>query len=275
MFPMLALYPKRLRQFILLSVALTVLIIAILLFNRSANPGVWIVLGVIGIAGLLVSCSGSAMKEHQAETARLYDGLDAEGFIRDYSVHLGQKMPSQDTALMVRMHLSNAYASLGRFDEAERVLLEMPRKEKKKEESNLFTSFAITSNLCYCAEQKGDTEKAQKYLDELLSLRKRLEELQLSKPQSKRLTFNTELNEQCMRYLKEGKADSEALKELVKGSRQQLPKITTSLWLARAYLADGNREEAEKLLRRIVELAPALYPGKTAAKLLGELDAKQ
>ena len=37
MLPMLALYPKRLRQFILLSVALTVLIIAILRFNPSAN----------------------------------------------------------------------------------------------------------------------------------------------------------------------------------------------------------------------------------------------
>ena len=50
--------------------------------------------------------------------------------------------------------------------------------------------------------------------------------------------------------------------------------VTSSLWLARAYLSEGNREEAEKLLRRIVELAPALYPGKAAAQMLKELEAQ-
>ena len=271
---MLALYPKRLRQFILLSVLLVVVIAAILVLNRAANPAVWILMGFIGLCGLLVSCSNAAMKEHQAGLSRLYDQLDAEGFIRDYSVHLTQKVLSQDTALMVRMHLSNAYASLGRFEEAEKVLLDFPVKEKKKEEATLFTRCAITSNLCYCAEQKQDRERAQRYLDELLALRKRLEEIQLTKPQSKRMVFSTELNEQCMRYLKEGKADSKALTAQVKGSRQQLPKVTSSLWLARAYLSEGNREEAEKLLRRIVELAPALYPGKAAAQMLKELEAQ-
>ena len=111
------------------------------------------------------------MQEHSRELQRLYDQLDAEGFVRDYSAHLAQKVPNQDTALMVRMHLSNAYAALGEFDKAISILAEFPFKDGKKEEGNLLSRFAIASNLCYCAEQKGDLEEAQRRLDELLALR--------------------------------------------------------------------------------------------------------
>jgi len=90
----------------------------------------------------------------------------------------------------------------------------------------------------------------------------------------KRMVFNTELNEQCYAYLTTGKADIEALKNLVKNNAQQLHKITISLWVARAELSVNNRREAEKILEQIVKLAPDLYPGKVAAQLLTGLPAK-
>ena len=61
---------------------------------------------------------------------------------------------------------------------------------------------------------------------------------------------------------------------LVQLLTQQLHRVTTSLWVARAYLAENNRREAEKLLTRIVELAPDLYPGKAAKEILSQLPEK-
>lgn len=61
----------------------------------------------------------------------------------------------------------------------------------------------------------------------------------------------------------------QALKTQVQSNNtQQLHRITTSLWIARAYLAEQNRREAENILQQIVKLAPDLYPGKEAARML-------
>ena len=77
------------------------------------------------------------------------------------------------------------------------------------------------------------------------------------------MSFSTDLNEQCLRLLTDGHADIELLKNTVQaGNREVLPRVTTSLWIARAYLADNQRREAEKLFRRIVELAPELHPAR-------------
>lgn len=85
-----------------------------------------------------------------------------------------------------------------------------------------------------------------------------------------RMAFSSELNDQCMALLTTGKADIEKLKTQVQqNNTQQLHRVTTSLWIARAYLAEQNRREAETLLEKIVKLAPDLYPGKEAARLLG------
>ena len=101
-----------------------------------------------------------------------------------------------------------------------------------------------------------------------------LESLQASKPENKRMVFNTELNELCLQYLKDGTADIKALKALVQSNSQQLHRVTISLWIARCYLAQNNRREAEKLLRQIVKLAPSLYPGREAERLLSTLPAR-
>ena len=175
---MLALYPKRLRLFALLSILLIAVIAALILLNPAANPVVWIILGVFGVLALLVSESNAAMQDHQRELARLYNQLDAEGFVQDYSRHLQNKTFTQDTAVMVRMHLSNAYVALGEFDKAAEVLTSFTLKEEKKEEKTLLLRFAMSSNLCYIAEQKEDIAEAQRRLDDLLQLKARLEKLQ-------------------------------------------------------------------------------------------------
>ena len=274
---MLALYPKYIRRFLILGVVLVAVIIAVLTMNPAANRVMWIAMGFLGIAAMFVSASTSAAQEHGAELSRLYDKLDAEGFVKDYSRHLDQKKIFEDTDLMVRMHLSNAYAALGAFDKAMEILENyVPKKKKKNEEAELLNRFAVVSNLCYCAEQQKNIEKAKDYLTELLELRQKLDAIQEKKPMNKRMAFNTELNEQCMQWLETGKADVEILKhDVMAVNKQMLPKITTSLWIARAYLSDNQRREAEKLLKRIVELAPNLYPGREAAKLLETLPKQE
>ena len=90
------------------------------------------------------------------------------------------------------------------------------------------------------------------------------------------MVFSTELNEQCMQYLKTGKADVEKLKAITRQNQsQQLQRITSSLWVARADLAENNRREAQSILEQIVKLAPNLYPGKVAAEMLAALPAKE
>ena len=89
------------------------------------------------------------------------------------------------------------------------------------------------------------------------------------------MAFSCELNDQCIKLLSTGKCDIQALKTQVQqNNTQQLHRITTSLWIARAYLAEQNRREAENILQQIVKLAPDLYPGREAARLLAELPAK-
>ena len=121
----------------------------------------------------------------------------------------------------------------------------------------------------------NDLPAAKAYLSRLLTIKKQLEEMQKSKPEKKRMVFSSALNEQCVRFLETGKADVEFLKSHVQANNtQQLHKVTTSLWIARAYLAENNRREAEKLLRRIAELAPHLHPGRCAKELLDQLPEK-
>ena len=170
----------------------------------------------------------------------------------------------------------SAYCAQGRFDDAMALLSSFEIKEGKNHEETLLARFAVISNLCYCAEQKSDVETAQKYLSELLDLRRQLEKLQENKPQKNKMAFSTELNEQCMQYLKTGKADVEKLKAITRQNQsQQLQRITSSLWVARADLAENNRREAQSILEQIVKLAPNLYPGKVAAGMLASLPAKE
>ena len=268
---MIHLFPKRKKRMLILCACYLALVGVYLALNRTANPVPVLLIAAVGLAIVVISQYLTAFNIHSQLLARLYNQLDAEGFLRDYESKLQLPIKNQNIALTVRLHVSNAYCAQGRFDEAIALLSSFTAKPSKDAEDDLLSRFAIVSNLCYCAEQKNDLPAARQYMDELLSLKARLEAMQAAKPEKKRMVFSTELNEQCLSFLSTGKADIEVLQRLVQSNTQQLHRITISLWIARVYLSENNRREAEKLLEQIVKLAPDLYPGRTAAQLLASL----
>ena len=273
---MLSLYPKIQRRFVLLSSVFVVSLLALLWFNPAANRPIWILLAVLGLAALFISSSNHAVKAHQKELQQLYEALDAEGFLRGYRQHLQQKLPFKDTELMVRMHLSNAYIALGRFEEAKEVLKAYRDKPGKKEEATLLTQFAITDHLCYCARQEEVIAEATVFLHALMDQRARLEELQEGKKAGQRLRFHTRMHEVCVQILSEGKGDVDWLKaETSDPHTQMLSKVTLSYWIARAYWADNQRKEAERMFRWVIDHAPHLHPGRKSAEWLASLQAER
>ena len=241
----------------------------------GVSPLILILIAMIG--GLVIAAlqAVSAVATHNQLLDILYNQLNPAGFLALYQPLLHVPVKNASLSLMVHLHISNAYCAQGRFDEAQALLSSFPIKSGRKLEEELLTRFSILSNLCYCAEQKSDIDAAQRHLDDLLAIKKKLEDLQKDKPEKKRLAFSTDLNEQCMKFLTTGKADIETLKQLSQNNNQLLHKVTISLWICRAYLAVNNRREAEKLLERIVNVASDLYPGKVAAELLAALPAKK
>lgn len=271
---MIHLFPNLKKRMILVC-AVYLAFAVVLLCIGSGNPVVTVLLAALGLVLVAGSQLVTATNAHSQLLNRLYNQLDVEGFLREYEPKLQIPLKNQNMHLMVRLHISNAYCALGRFDDAIRLLSEISVREGKNHEETLLSRFAIVSNLCYCAEQKNDIPTAQNYLDELLALRKQLEALQEGKPAKQRMAFSTELNEQCMLLLTTGKADVEKLKAITRQNQnQQLQRIASSLWVARAELAENNRREAETLLNQIVKLAPDLYPGKVAKQMLNELPAQ-
>ena len=270
---MIHLFPKRKKRMLILCACYLALVGVYLALNRAANPIPVLLIAAVGLVIVILAQYLTAFNMHSQLLARLYNQLDVEGFLREYEPMLQLPIRNQNIALTVRLHTSNAYCALGRFDEAIALLSSFALQPTRSPENDLLSRFAIVSNLCYCAEQKNDLTAARAYMDELLALKARLEEMQKGKPEKKRMVFNTELNEQCLAFLSGGQADIEVLQKLVKSNTQQLHKITISLWIARAYLARNNRREGEKLLEQIVKLAPELYPGKVAAQLLSGLPA--
>lgn len=271
---MIQLFPKFKNRMLLICACYLALVGVYVALNPSQHPLIPLAIAVVGVLVVIVSQSLNAANAHAQMLARLYNHLDVDGFLKSYQPLLELKLKNQSLALMVRLHTSNAYCAQGRFDEAEDLLKSITITPGKKHEEDLLSKFAVVSNLCYCAEQKNDLEKAQKYMDELLALKAELESLQIAKPEKKKMVFNTELNEQCLKFLTTGKADISLLKGLVQNNTQQLHRITISLWIARAYLSENNRREAEKILDQIIKLAPDLYPGIVAKQLLTGLPSK-
>ncbi|MBR6569652.1 MAG: hypothetical protein IKK75_04285 [Clostridia bacterium] len=268
---MLQLFPVYKKRMLLnVGIWIGFLAVSIILFP-NVPPAVVLLAGVAGTLVFMFLQYMHAVGMHNGLLNVLYNEMDVDRFLRQYEPLVNVPVKNNQLYLMVRLHLSNAYCAQGRFEDAISLLRATEVKQDKPEKMEL-TRFAIASNLCYCAEQMHDLDAAQKHLDDLLVHKSKLEELQRSKPEKKRMTISTALNEQCMKFLKTGKADIEFLKSQVQANNnQQLHRITTSLWIARAYLAENNRREAEKLLKRIVELAPSLYPGKAARELLDQL----
>lgn len=236
--------------------------------------GLMIFASIAGILAIIFMQAVASTSYHNRILTVLYNELNAERFLSIYEPLLDVKVKNRQLHVMVRLHLSNAYCAQGRFDEAEEVL-KGASFEGMKPEQEMLSRFAVISNLCYCAEQMNNLSTAEQYLDQLHEIKAKLEEMQKSKPEKKRMTFSTALNDHCFKFLKTGEADIEFLKSQVQANNtQQLHRITSSLWVARAYLSVNNRREAEKLLLRITELAPDLYPGRCAKEMLDQLPAK-
>lgn len=271
---MIHLFPKLKNRMLLICACYIALVGVYIALNKGRNMLFPFILTVVGLVIVVISQLLTAFNVHSQLLAKLYNHMDVEGFLRQYEPKLNLKISNENVALMARLHVSNAYCAQGRFDEAKNLLHNAVIPKGKKQEDELLSRFAITSNLCYFSQLQEDLPTARTHMNELLSLKKQLEALQQSKPEKKRMVFNTELNEQVMKYLETGKADIEALRKLVQNNSQQLHKVTISLWIARAYLAENNRREAVALLEKIVKLAPHLYPGKVAADILGGLPAK-
>ena len=271
---MIHLFPKRKNRMYLICACYIALVGAYLALNPAANLLPILLLALVGLAVVVFSQYLTAFNMHSQLLSRLYDHLNVDGFLKEYEPLLKLPVKNQNIALSVHLHASNAYCAQGRFDDAIELLSSFTVQPGKNKEEYLLSRFAIVSNLCYCAEQKNDLETAKQYMNELLALRKQLEAMQTNKPEKKRMVFNTELNEQCLKFLTTGKADIETLRKLVKSNTQQLHRITISLWVARAELAVNNRREGEKILEQIVKLAPDLYPGKVASQILHGLPAK-
>ena len=271
---MIHLFPQFKKRLLIISICYLVLVAFYIGLNPGMNPLVPLVIALVGLFVVMFSQYLNASNAHSQILNTLYNNLDVDGFLKAYAPKMDIPVKNRNVSLMTRLHVSNAYCAQGRFDEAMELLSAITIEDTKNREDDLLSRFAILSNLCYCAEQKGDAETAKKHLDDLLALKRELESLQTGKPEKKRMVFNTELNELIYQYMTEGKTDIEALKNLTKNNSQKLHRVTISLWIARAYLAVNNRREAEKLLEQIVKTAPDLYPGREAAALLRSLPGR-
>lgn len=237
-----------------------------------------LVLALFALAGLVfvtLSQYSNANKAHEALLAILYNNMDAEGFIREYEKMLSYDVKHPNLYMMIRLHLSNAYCALGRFDEAIALLSSIEFKPQKKEEADLIARYTVASNLCYCALLRKDVDAAETYMKDTEGYKKRLDAIQQAKPEMQRMVFNNTLNEQCLRLLKTGKCDAVQLRDKVQvQNTQTLHRMTTGLWIARALLADNNRREAEAILEKIAKVASHLYIGKEARALLSGLPGR-
>lgn len=271
---MIQLFPaikKRMTVWLVIYMALVFL----LGFLGETSTLALVLFSLIGIVVIVISQYSNANKAHEAILGKLYNNMDAEGFIRDYEPLLKAQITHPNLYMMVRLHLSNAYCALGRFDDAIALLSAITFAPQKKEEADLIARYTVSSNLCYCALLKKDVPAAQRYMNDTLSYKKRLEAIQETKPQMQRMVFSNVLNEQCLDLLMTGKCDAVVLRDKVQPQNtQMLHRVTTGLWIARALLADNNRREAKELLEKIAKVAGHLYIGQEAKALLSGLPSK-
>lgn len=273
-YDMIHLFPKiKTRMTVILAVYIA-LVILLAVLGETSVPAL-IAFLVVGVVVVVISQYSNANKAHEALLARLYNNMDAKGFLGEYQKMLSYDVKHPNLYMMIRLHMSNAYCALGRFDEAIELLSSIPFAPQKKEEADLIARYTVSSNLCYCSLLAKDIAAAERYMDDTVAYKKRLEAIQQTKPEMQRMVFNNTLNEQCLRLLKTGKCDADVLRTQVQSQNTQtLHRVTTSLWIARAYLAENNRREAEALLEKIAKVAGHLFIGQEAKALLAGLPGK-
>ena len=190
---MLTLFPKFKTRLMLFEGLFVVLMVALYLLKPTTSLIALILMLIVGCLFIAAAQYINAANAHSRQLNRLYNQLDVDGFLKEYEPHLQQNPKNPNLYMMVRLHLSNAYTAQGRFEDAMKLLSSMPVKEGKKPEQTLMNRFAVTSNLCYCAEQMGDLAAAKKYLDELHGYKAQLEEIQKTKKPKERMAFSCEI----------------------------------------------------------------------------------
>ena len=272
---MIQLFPaikKRMTLFLVVYMAL----VFFLGFLGETSLLALILFSLIGIASIVISQYSNANKAHEHLLGKLYNNMDAEGFIRDYEPLLNVDVKHPNLHMMIRLHLSNAYCALGRFDDAIALLSAIPFPPQKKEEADLIARYTVFSNMCYCALLAKDLPAAERYMNETEGYKKRLDAIQETKPKMQRMAFSNLLNEQCLRLLKTGKCDPVILRDKVQvNNTQMLHRVTTGLWIARALIAEGNRRDAKVILERIDKVAGHLFVGQEARALLSGIPTKE
>ena len=151
---MLTLFPKFKTRLILFEGLFVALMAALYLLKPTMNPIAMILMLIVGCLFIAAAQYINAANTHSRQLNRLYNQLDVDGFLKEYEPHLQQNPKNPNLYMMVPLHLSNAYAAQGRFDDAMKLLAATEIREGKKPEQALMSRFAVTSNLCYCAEPR-------------------------------------------------------------------------------------------------------------------------
>lgn len=269
---MLQLFPEmQKRSIIVLGIYAVAMVVLMLIAPNPTSAIIFALVAVLGARIIYTSQLNDAVRMHSAMLDQLLNKLDAQGFLANYEQKLGVPVRSANIYLMVRLHISNAYCALGRFDEAI-ALLKSVEIRKDKPENMLLARFAVASNLCFCAEQKGDAEAAGQYLAGLRACKAELDAFQLKKPEKKRTKVNIDLNEQCYQVLCGEKTDIAALRAQVDSTgAPKLNRVTTALWVACAYINEGNSDQARRILENVVKNGNNLYPAQAAQRLISAM----
>ncbi len=268
---MLSLFTRVARACVIVCAVYVALALGIFFISGTLNLLLFSLLILIGLIFILARFNRYANRKHERLLGRLYNELDVTGFLREYEPFLQKKLRDAELYLLIRLHLSNAYCALGRFDDATKLLESVDVRAKKPEQAAI-ARFSVLSNLCYSYELQGDIPKSEETLGRLREAQRELEALQESKPENRRMFYSTATNEECLHVLKGEPADIDALKEQARLNQGRvLSSLTALLWVARALLAADRRREAVELFEQIARLAPHLYPGKSAKAALDAL----
>ena len=119
---MLTLFPKFKTRLILFEGLFVALMAALYLLKPTMNPIAMILMLIVGCLFIAAAQYINAANTHSRQLNRLYNQLDVDGFLKEYEPHLHQNPKNPNLYMMVRLHLSNAYAAQGRFDDAMKML---------------------------------------------------------------------------------------------------------------------------------------------------------
>ena len=137
---MLTLFPKFKKRLILFEVLYIALMVVLYILKPGANSIAMLLMLLVGALLIAAAQYINAVNAHNRQLNLLYNQLDVEGFLKEYEPHLKQNPSNPNLYTMIRMHISNAYAAQGRFEDA----MKLPPFRSKRERSLSRLSSAAT-----------------------------------------------------------------------------------------------------------------------------------